>query len=139
MFGIVLVDNLRIKKAVYLTKRSCQICVLLMVVLYIVRILFYLNVHSAFVQVDADNARRTSSGSTEKIDKGFGSFLAEYVDSVVGSFILTIFWLIVYIVFFMSNFYMIYLMRRLADYIITKEEEEKVQQTIKNTQDEVKR
>ena len=98
-----------------------------MVVLYIVRILFYLNVHSAFVQVDAENAKRTSSGSEEKIDKGFGSFLAEYVDSVVGSFILTIFWLIVYIVFFLSNFYMIYLMRRLADYIITKEEEEKVQ------------
>lgn len=64
--------------------------------------------------------------------------MAEYVDSVVGSFILTIFWLVVYIIFFISNFYMIYLMRRLADYIITKDDEEKLQKTIQDTQNKIK-
>ena len=61
-----------------------------------------------------------------KIDKGFGSFLAEYVDSVWGSDLLTAFWILVYIVFYGSNFYMIYLMKRLTDYIITREEEDRI-------------
>ena len=52
--------------------------------------------------------------------------MAVYVDSVLGAVILTVFWLIVYISFLVSNFYMIYLMGRLAEFIVTKEEEDKV-------------
>jgi len=126
MFGVVLADNLKLKKAVYLTKRSCQFCIIFMTVLYMTRFFMYWNVKSAFDIVDEENSKKTRGQSNDKIDKGFGSFLAEYVDGVVGSAILTVFWLIVYISFLLSNFYMIYLMRRLTDYIITKEEEDKV-------------
>ena len=80
-----------------------------MVLIYLVRTILYFSVHAALENADP----------THEDHKGFGSFLAEYVESVIGSYILTFFWLIVYIGLYLSNFYIIFLMRRLRDFIET--------------------
>jgi len=116
LFGVILLDKLKNHKMISITRASCQISLLALMIIYIVRIILYMNVHSALVVVNPKH----------KDPKGFGAFLAEYVNDVMGSYILTCFWLVVYIIFYISNFYMIYLMKRLSDFIRTKEDEEKV-------------
>lgn len=79
---------------------------------FVTRIALYFDVHSAIKEVDIDH-----------VDKGIGSFLAEYIDDTTGSVIISIALLCLFLLFYLSNFYIVKLMNKLIGFFDSKAEE----------------
>ena len=67
-----------------------------------------MNLHTALKAVDEKH-----------VDKGFGSFFAEYIEDSVGSIILATSILIIILIFYLSNIWIIKQTRKLIDFINT--------------------
>jgi len=66
--GMVLVDNIRVNKFAILLKKSCKICIIGYIILFILRIGLFFEVHRVVMLIDPSHD-----------DKGIGSFFAEYI------------------------------------------------------------
>lgn len=104
-------DNIKSMKIIYALRKICKISVFLYMIAFIIRIGLYFDVHSAIKDVDMDHQ-----------DKGLGSFLAEYIDDTTGSVLISIFILSLFLIFYISNFYIVKLMNKLIDFMDSKAE-----------------
>lgn len=102
MVGLIFIDRDNIKKMslAKLLRKSCKYTLIVYVLMLFIRIYFFFVVHSALSQILNNNGE-------EHINKGFGSFFAEYIDNVGASNIVTIIILCIFILFYASNFWMI--------------------------------
>lgn len=80
---------------------------------FVIRIALYFDVHSAIKDVDIDH-----------IDKGIGSFAAEYIENTTGSIIISVAILFYFLAFYLSNFYIVKLMNKLIEFMNAKAEED---------------
>ena len=119
IIGVVLVDNMKSMKVIYALRKICQISIFLYMIAFVIRIALYFDVHSAIKEVDIDH-----------IDKGLGSFLAEYIDDTTGSLIISITLLCLFMLFYLSNFYIVKLMNKLIGFFDSKAEESLISQSI---------
>ena len=106
MIGVTLVDHIKSAKLTKFLKSFSKCCLISYLVLFLVKIILYFDVHSAIKDVDDKHE-----------DKGLGSFMAEYVDDTTGSVVLTSILLFFFLVFYLSNFYIIRLMNKMLDLI----------------------
>ena len=120
MIGIILVDKMRNRNLVVLLKRTCKIAIIFYVLMSLVRTLIYFTVHKVIRKVDKDHTE----------NKGIGSFLAEYVDDATGSILLTIILILLFGGFYLSNFWMIYLMNKQFDFMKSHQDEQLIAETI---------
>jgi hypothetical protein len=120
MLGIVLVDKIRNKRIAQLLKKSCKFALIFYVLMSSLRTLIYFTVHKAIKEVDNDHEE----------NKGIGSFLAEYIDDATGSILMTILLILTFGGFYLSNFWMIYLMNKQLDFMKTHQDEQLVAETI---------
>ena len=87
--------------------------------MFLARIVLYWDVHSAIKDVDPDHK-----------DKGIGSYMAEYVDNTTASIVVTIVILTLLSFFYVSNFYIIKLMTKMLDFILSQQEDNLISQSI---------
>ena len=106
IIGVILVDHIKSSQIAKILKSFSKCCVVSYLLSFLLRIILYLDVHSAIKDVDKTHE-----------DKGIGSFMAEYVDDTTGSIILTSILLSVFFIFYLSNFYIIRLMNKMLDFI----------------------
>ena len=125
IIGVILVDNMKSMKIITALRKICQISIFLYMIAFVIRIALYFDVHSAIKDVDIDH-----------MDKGIGSFAAEYIDSTTGSIIITIFLLCYFLLFYLSNFYVVKLMNKLIGFLDSKAEEYLISQSILINQDQ---
>ena len=92
MIALVLIDNLKkIKVALWLAK-SCKICLFAYIILFIVRVGLFFEMHSQLQIVDSNHQ-----------DKGIGAFFAEYIDDDGGSKAISLLLLAVFGSFYIGN------------------------------------
>lgn len=106
MIGIILADNIKSVKLIKILRKSCKTSLFVCISTFILRIFMFFQVHQAIKMIDVNH-----------VDKGIGSFFAEYIDDTTGSIIITTLLLISIISFYWSNFYIIKLMGRMIDFI----------------------
>lgn len=106
MIGITLADMVKSVKLIKILRKACKLSLFVCILSFLVRIFMYFRVHSAIKMIDINH-----------VDKGIGSFFAEYIDDTTGSTIMTIFLLISFLSFYWSNIYIIKLMGKMIDFI----------------------
>ena len=105
IIALILVDNIKSQRiANYLNKIS-KFSLVAYIVLFLLRIGLFFDVHSQIAKVEDDH-----------IDKGFGSFFAEYVSDTTGSIILTIILFVLFGLFYASIFFILRVMTKMMDF-----------------------
>lgn len=102
IIALILVDNIQSQRiANYLNKIS-KFSLVAYLFLFLLRIGLFFDVHSQIAKVEDDH-----------IDKGFGSFFAEYVTDTTGSIILTLILFVLFFLFYASIFCIIKIMNKM--------------------------
>jgi len=105
IISLVLVDNIKKMSLAVLLRRTCKVCLLLYMLLFLMRVGMFFNVHAHLKLVIPDHE-----------DKGFGSFFAEYIDDESGSIVMTLFLLSVFGSFYILNIYIIRQMNKMVEF-----------------------
>ena len=112
-------DHIKSERLVKTLRNVTKCCVISYMFMFLSRVVLYWDVHSAIKEVDPDHD-----------DKGIGSFMAEYVDDTTGSVITTSIILVLLSIFYASNFYIIKLMNKMLDFILSQQEDNLISQSI---------
>jgi hypothetical protein len=75
----------------------------------LIRILLFFDIHEEVVLIDKTH-----------VDKGLGSFFAEYIDDRTGSILVSVFLLFLFVSYYLSNFWMIKQMNKMSDFVAEK-------------------
>ncbi len=89
-------------------KKSAQIGLAFYLVIFLVRMVMYFALHSALRDVDEKHK-----------DKGIGSFMAEYVEDATGSIIFSVILLLLGVLFYFSNIWILRITNKMMDFIVS--------------------
>jgi len=94
--GVILHDKIKNASLVKLFQNSAKFSLVFYLLAFMVRSVMYLNMHTALKGVDERH-----------IDKGIGSFFAEFIEDSTGSLIIALCILMMMICFYFSNLWII--------------------------------
>ena len=106
MIGIILADKIKSLLISNILRKTCKLSLGFYIFAWVVRFFLYLHVHSAITSVDIGHK-----------DKGLGSYFAEYVDDTTGSVIVTIILLLIFALFYGSQFWVIKTLNKMIDFM----------------------
>lgn len=104
---------------IYTLRKSCKFSVIAFVIMFVLRLILFFSVHESIKQVDVNHK-----------DNGFGAYWGEFIENTTGSIIFTLLLLILFTIYYFSNFYIIKITNKMEDFIKTQAEENLISQTI---------
>jgi succinate dehydrogenase hydrophobic anchor subunit len=117
--AVILHDNIRAVKLANVLKISCMGALVFFVFMGILRLIAYLIMHKKLVQVDPEHT-----------DKGLGSFVAEYFDGSTAATVVALCLLGYMVICYLSNIYMVHILKRLIEFLNSQRETAKVSDSI---------
>ena len=106
MIGIILADKIKSMGVSVVLRKSCKMALGVYMLAWIIRGVLFLQVHTAILKVDVGHE-----------DKGLGSYMAEYIEDTTGSTIMTIALLLIFTLFYGSQFWVIKNLNKMIDFM----------------------